>query len=113
MSPFWEQYLSYLQAHALACVIVYFVGRSLRWAIGAESERRRIHGRYVFWWTFGTFAIGGPLGPLVFKVEMLFGAAGFGWFCLLVGWLIGMIHGAIVLAFRKGDEPVNSRSPKQ
>ncbi|MBX3400358.1 MAG: hypothetical protein KF873_16620 [Gemmataceae bacterium] len=109
MNPFWEQYLSYLKTHALACVLVFFIGRSLRRAIGAESEKRRIHGRYVFWWAFGTFAIGGPLGPLLFKVELGFGSDGFGWFCLLLGWLIGMIHGAIVLAFRPSRSQANNR----
>lgn len=101
MSPFWEHYLSYLKTHALACVIVFFVARSLRKSIGAESKRRRTHGRYVFWWTFGAFAIGGPLGPLVTTADLPNGAAGFAWFCLILGWVIGSIHGAIVLALWK------------
>ncbi len=104
MSPFWESCLSYLHAHALACVLVFFIGRSLRKSIGAESEKRRIRGRYVFWWTFGVFAIGGPLGPLLFKVELGFGSDGFSGFCLLLGWLIGSLHGAIVLALRHRHE---------
>ncbi len=109
MNPFWEQYLSYLQTHALACVLVFFIGRSLRRSIGAESEKRRIHGGYVFWWTFWTFAFGGPLGPLVATADLPYGAIGFGWFCLLLGWVIGTIHGAIVLAFRPSRTQADNR----
>ncbi|AWM37245.1 hypothetical protein GobsT_48110 [Gemmata obscuriglobus] len=95
-----EAYLSYLGDHAVMTAMVFFVGRALRRGIGAESEARRIHGRYVFWWAVGAVAVGGPLGPLVAGADLPNGAIGFDLFCLLGGLLAGTLHGAIVLAVR-------------
>ena len=92
--------LSFLVNHTIMIVIVFVVGRALQWGIGAGSEKRLTHGRYVLWWSVGSFAVGGPLALLT-SADLPFGAAGFANFCLLAGWLIGMLHGAVVLAVRR------------
>ena len=93
-------YLSYVVQHSVMTAIVYAVGRALRQGIGAESEARRIHGRYVFWWAVGAFALGGLLGPLLGGADTTTGAGVFAMFCMLCGWLVGSVHGAVVLAAR-------------
>lgn len=95
-----KAYLLYLGLHAVLTAIVFAVGRGLRRGIGADSAARRVHGRYVFWWAVGAFAIGGPLGPLVVGADTNEGAIGFAMFCLLGGWLVGTLHGAAVLVGR-------------
>ena len=95
---------SFLVNHAVLTVIVFVIGLALQRGIGAGSEKRRTHGRYVFWWSVGGFAIGGPLALLT-KADLPLGAAGLANFCLLAGWLVGMVHGAVVLAVRR---PKNS-----
>ena len=93
-----DAYLSYLGHHAILTAIVFAVGRAVRRGIGAKSEARRIHGRYVFWWAVGAFAIGGPVGPFLVAADLPNGAGGFAMFCLLGGWMAGTLHGAVVLA---------------
>jgi hypothetical protein len=93
-----EAFLTYLGYHTAFTVLFFLLGRAIRRAIGAKSEARRIHGRYVFWWSVGAFAIAGPLGPLVAGADAPNGAMGFAMFCFLGGWLVGCIHGAVVLA---------------
>ncbi len=97
-------YQSYLVDHAIATAVVFAVGRALRRRIGAESEARRTHGRYVFWWAVGAFAVGGPLG-LFLGADLPYGAGGFAGFCLLGGWLVGTLHGAAVFAARPPAPP--------
>ncbi|MDY3561865.1 hypothetical protein R5W23_003293 [Gemmata sp. JC673] len=97
-----EAYLSYLGDHAVALAVVFAVGRALRRDIGAKSERHRVHGRYVFWWAVGAFAVGGAVGPWM-GADLPNGAIGFSGFCLLGGWLAGSLHGAVVLAARPGS----------
>ena len=103
-------YLSYLPDHAVQTAVVFAVGHVLRRRIGAESEARRVSGRYVFWWAVGAFAVGGPLGPVVATADPPYGAAGFAMLCLLGGWLVGTLHGAVVLAVRRGA-PADGRGP--
>ncbi len=103
---------SFLVEHTILTVVVFFVGRALRRGISAGSEARRTHGRYVFWWTVGAFAVGGPLALLT-GAELPFGAAGMAYFCMLGGWLVGMVHGAVVLVLRRekpSESPPAARS---
>ena len=88
----------YYQSLAIGTLFVFWIGRSLRRSIGAKSEAKRIHGRYVFWWSVGAYAVGGAFAPLIAGYSM--GAFGLANFCLLAGWLVGTTHGAIVLARR-------------
>lgn len=91
---------------AQAAIIVGFgltvlcIGFGCLQAIGRTSLQRRRHGRYVLgWMVFGSIAAGlvGVMyldGIRYYPFEADVGAAGFG---LLAGWLVGMIHGGLVL----------------
>lgn len=103
MDAYLDAYWSYLGYHAGATVIFFFVGRALRRNIGAKSEGRRIHGRYVFWWAIGAFAVGGAVGPLLVRGDLPNGGTGIAMFCMLAGWLVGTLHGAVVLALRRSE----------
>lgn len=81
---------------------MFWIGRSLRRSIGAKSEAKRIHGRYVFWWAVAAYVVGGAFAPLFAGFSN--GALGLANFFLLAGWLVGTIHGAVVLA-RRGPPP--------
>ena len=76
----------------IGLVLLYFIGRS--------SPSRRRHGAYVLAWMIaGWFLAGLAAVPYVDGVrywpgEADLGAAGFG---MLAGWVVGMIHGALVL----------------
>ena len=98
-----EHLREYFRQLAMMTLLVFWIGRSLRRSIGAKSEAKRVHGRYVFWWSFGAFVVGGVTAPLIADSSM--GAIGFANFCLLGGWLVGTVHGAIVLA-RRAPRPV-------
>lgn len=100
------EYGVYLSQHAFLTTIVFAAGYVMQRIIGAKSEARRIHGRYVFWWAIGAFALGGPLGLVLGVAEPPFGVFGFAMVCLLGGWLVGTLHGAFVL----GDSPPGSLS---
>ena len=99
-----KMYQEFLFNHAFVTIVVFVIGRALQRGIGAGSETRRIHGKYVLWWSVGGFAIGGPLA-LITRADLPLGAAGFACFCLLAGWLIGTLHGAVVLARRRAKTP--------
>ena len=53
-------YQEFLFNHAFVTIVVFVIGRALQRGIGAGSETRRVHGKYVLWWSVGGFAIGGP-----------------------------------------------------
>jgi len=89
----------------IGLVLLYFIGRSSPW--------RRRHGTYVLAWMIaGWFLAGLAAVPYVDGVrywpgEADLGAAGFG---MLAGWIVGMIHGALVLWLwpTKNTEPRNA-----
>ena len=94
--------------------IVFAVGWQLKRAIGRGSETRRIHGEYVFWWTTGGYAAGWLIALLI-SVDNEGGMSGAAGFCLLIGWMIGMVHGGLVLATRRADsanDRENGDTPK-
>lgn len=83
-----------------AGVVFLLVGLVLLYLIGRSSPTRRRHGVYVVVWMIaGWLAAGLASVPYLDGVrywpgEADLGAAGFG---MLAGWVIGMIHGGLVL----------------
>jgi hypothetical protein len=100
-----DEYLSFLIDHAIMTLVVFAIGHALWRGIGASSEVRRSHGRYVLGWCVGGYFLGGLLGPFVAGAETPTGATGFAGFCLLAGWVIGTLHGAVALAVRRTRAP--------
>ena len=91
------EYPPFLITLAILAAILFTIGRALAGKIGIASERRRVHGLFVLWWSLSGFVLGGVSAPLISDPIAYGGMAGFG---LLVGWLIGTIHGGLVLAYR-------------
>ena len=83
-----------------AAVVFLLVGLALLYLIGRSSPTRRRHGTYVVVWMIaGWLAAGLASLPFLDGVrywpgEADIGAAGFG---MLAGWVVGMIHGSLVL----------------
>ena len=81
--------------------LVLGVGLALLGAIGRSSPVRRRHGRFVLGWMLAGWLSGGAIGVCMidnvvyYRGEADAGLAGFG---LLLGWVIGMIHGGVALA---------------
>jgi hypothetical protein len=93
-------------------------GLLLLYSIGRTSPQRRRHGKYVLAWMVIGWISAGLVGVWYldgvryYPFEADFGAAGFG---LLAGWLVGMIHGGLVLWLwpaRNAEPPdaMNSRA---
>jgi nitric oxide reductase large subunit len=82
---------------AVMCLLV---GLALLYLIGRSSPTRRRHGTYVVVWMIGGWLAAGlaslPFldGERYWPGEADLGAAGFG---MLAGWVVGMIHGALVI----------------
>jgi hypothetical protein len=80
--------------------LMFGVGLVLLRGIGQSSPGRRRHGKFVFGWMLGGWLVGTALGVCMIdnqsyhRNEADVGMAGFG---LLMGWLVGMIHGGVVL----------------
>ena len=91
-------YTEYLLNHAIMTAIFFGIGKLMQRSIGAKSEARRTHGRYVFRWMIGSFGLGGALAPLF--ADGPYGPGGFAMFCMLCGWVIGMIHGGLMILFK-------------
>ncbi len=85
----------YLLNHVIVTAMFFGVGKLMQRFIGAKSELRREHGRYVFWWMIGSFGLGGVVGAFVGDIPN--GAGGVAMFCMLCGWVIGMIHGGLMI----------------
>jgi len=94
-------YLAFHKEHAIISVIVAVVGYTLWRRIGTDSPARRYHGRYVLVWTVAGFVFGGTIGPYLFHPDLPFGAIGLTGFCLLAGWMVGMVHGLLMLSYQK------------
>ena len=83
-----------------AAVVFLLVGLALLYLIGRSSPTRRRHGTYVVVWMIGGWLAAGlaslPFldGVRYWPGEADLGAAGFG---MLAGWVVGMIHGALVI----------------
>ena len=84
------------------------IGLQLLRAIGRSSPARRRHGRFVLGWMLAGWLIGGAVGVWMiaycggYPGEADAGMAGFG---LLIGWVVGMVHGGVVLAFWPDERP--------
>ena len=79
---------------------VLWIGLRLLGAIGKSSPSRRRHGKFVLGWMLAGWLVGGAIGVYIldgnhYPGEADVGMAGFG---LLAGWVIGMVHGGVVLA---------------
>jgi len=91
----------------LTAAVVGF-GRLLLRAIGKSSPVRRRHGQFVLAWMLGGWIVGVGFtsweifytNDRVGKDEVVLPAFG-----LLVGWAIGMIHGAIAIAIAIAVKP--------
>jgi hypothetical protein len=76
------------------------IGLALLYFIGRSSPPRRRHGAYVLAWMVAGWLIAGLAsvpyldGVKYYPGEADVGAAGFG---MLAGWVVGMIHGALVI----------------
>ena len=86
------------------------IGLALLRAIGRSSAARRRHGWFVLGWMLAGFLIGGAYGVCLIDNNVYYpGEADFGmaWFGMLLGWVVGIIHGGVVLAFwpRKTLDP--------
>lgn len=99
-------YTEYLLNHAIMTAIFFGVGKVMQRSIGAKSEARREHGRYVFRWMIGSFGLGGALAPLF--ADGPYGPGGFAMFCMLCGWVIGMIHGGLMMCTDPKDDSIQS-----
>ena len=97
MTP-WDHFLTGFAVCVVCTLGVAVVGHFLLGAIGEGSVARRVHGRYVYRWAVVGVAASGPLLPFADPDVGAF----FGWpmFCLLAGWLVGTIHGGLVLGVR-------------
>lgn len=87
-----------------------------RWkeAIGKDSPKRRRHGHFVYIWMISGWITGGVWGlllvlwawlmmrPLFPTTNLVGPMAGTG---LLLGWVVGMLHGAIVVFFESKRTP--------
>jgi hypothetical protein len=88
-------------------LLVGVVGYALLRVVGKGSVRRKVQGTYVFGWMLVGWIVGGAVGEAILDgrayliVEADVGCAGLG---MLVGWVVGMIHGGVVVwrARRKG-----------
>jgi hypothetical protein len=100
MDAFTTALLTYIWQHAVFTCLLFFVGRRLQRWIGAESESRRIHGQYVFWWSLAGFSLGGPILVFLLRADES-GTMGADMFGFLGGWLVGTINGAAVLLMRR------------
>ena len=90
--------------------IVLSIGLALLRAIGRSSAARRRLGWFVLGWMLAGFLIGGAYGVCLIDNNVYYpGEADFGmaWFGMLLGWVVGIIHGGVVLAFwpRKTLDP--------
>jgi hypothetical protein len=91
----------------LVAGLVLWVGLLLLRAIGKRSPVRRQHGRFVLGWMLAGWLVGGAIGVSILDNVIYLpgeadaGLAGFG---MLTGWIVGMIHGGLVLAFRSGRQ---------
>jgi len=91
-------------------VVILCIGLALLYAIGRSSPQRRRHGKYVVAWMVIGWIAAGLVGVSYldgvryYPNEADIGAAGFG---MLAGWLVGMIHGGLVLWLR----PVRNAEP--
>lgn len=76
--------------------LILWIGLGLLRAIGKSSPARLRHGRFVLGWMLAGWVLGGAYGLYIRIEDRYFVAApAFG---LLCGWVVGMIHGGIVLA---------------
>ena len=84
-------------------VVWLLIGLALLYFIGRSSPSRRRHGVHVLAWMIAGWLIAGlaavPFldGVKYWPGEADLGVAGFG---MLVGWAVGMIHGALILWLR-------------
>ncbi len=106
-----QGYFEFLISFAVLAAIVIAIGRVLARKIGFGSERRRLHGVFVLWWSICGFVLGGVTAPLLSSADTSQGYAGMAGFGLLLGWLIGTAYGFIVLAIRPGENL--SRDPRK
>ncbi len=99
-----DEYLTFLPAHAVNTAIVFVAGWFIKRGVGRRSEARRVHGEFVYWWAAGGYLAGGLLSPLT-GADGPMGMAGTAGFSLLAGWLVGTVHGALVLLWRRSNTP--------
>jgi hypothetical protein len=93
--------LEYYLNVTILFLLIFFGGSAIFQKIGQHSETRAIHGRYVFGWMIGSYVFVALLGPFVLGVDTIHGAIGIPMFAMLAGWLMGTIHGGIVLFVRR------------
>ena len=94
--------------------LVLWIGLALLRSIGKSSPTRKRHGKFVLGWMLGGWVVGGAYGVCLIDNDRYYpgeadaGMAGFG---LLIGWVVGMIHGGIVLAVWPHKEAEPSAAP--
>jgi prolipoprotein diacylglyceryltransferase len=81
--------------------LILWIGLALLRSIGKSSPTRHRHGKFVLTWMLGGWLIGAAVGVCIIDNDHYYpneadaGMAGFG---LLLGWVVGMIHGGVALA---------------
>jgi hypothetical protein len=89
-------------------IIIVAAGLLLLARTGRSSPARLILGRYILGWMIAGWVVGGCIGVSLLDnqqyrpAEADVGFAGFG---LLAGWLVGSVHGALVV-WRRKRKPV-------
>ena len=99
-------------AHAGMTAVVFISARAIFQAVGRGSAARRTHGRYVLAWMVAGYAAL-PVGLITATAILrqnadrkwgvpgaLFASYLYGMFGLLAGWVVGTVHGGLVLAWR-------------
>ncbi len=94
----WDYFLGGLAVCAGCTAVVAGLGRLIMRA-AADTPAQRVHGLFVYWWMVAGTAVSGPLLP--FAGPDPGAIPGWAMFCMLVGWLIGTIHGWLVLLWRR------------
>lgn len=81
--------------------VILWIGLALLRPIGRSSPARRRHGKYVLGWMLAGWLGGAGYGVCIIDNQSFYAnmadvsMAAFG---MLLGWVVGMIHGGIVLA---------------
>lgn len=97
----WADRLQSAGSLLLLAGLVLWIGLVLLRAIGRSSPARRQHGRFVLGWMLAGWLVGGAYGVYLIDNDRYYpGEADGGWagLGLLLGWVVGMVHGVVVLA---------------
>ncbi|MEM1226295.1 MAG: hypothetical protein AAGJ40_11395 [Planctomycetota bacterium] len=99
--------LSVIGGALAMATLIFGIATLLHQAISKNDERKRIQGGPIRWWVTGLYSIGAAAGALLadnrqyYMHEIVGGLGGFG---ILIGLLVGHIHGGIRLLLTRDHE---------